>query len=126
MAGEKKQVLIIEDNAVNARLLTLYIEAAGFSVLHAADGHTGIRMAAETPDVSIILLDRIMPDMDGLDVLRALKTAEASWHIPVIMLTAALSRQQIEEARLTGAFDCLPKPYDKEKIIGAINDALNS
>jgi CheY-like chemotaxis protein len=122
----KPKALIIEDNAVNAKLLTIYLEGAGFEVLHAVDGYTGLQMAKTQTGISIILLDRIMPDMDGLDVLRDLKLGPKSWGIPVIMLTAALSTQQIDAAKLVGAYACLPKPYNKDKIIETINEALKS
>lgn len=120
----KPKILIIEDNAVNAKLLTAYLESAEFEVIHAEDGHTGLEKARGTPDINAILLDRIMPDMDGLDCLKKLKMHESGWRIPVIMLTAALSKTQIEEASLYGAFACLPKPYNKDKIIATLNDAI--
>lgn len=120
----KPKILIVEDNPVNAKLLTVYLETSGFEVLHAEDGHTGLEKAAATPDLNAILLDRIMPDMDGIEVLKTLKRNEHSWKIPVIMLTAAMSAQQIEEATLFGAFTCLPKPYDKDKIIATLNEAI--
>jgi two-component system sensor histidine kinase ChiS len=121
---DKFKVLIIEDNPVNAQLLKLYLESAGFEVLHAASGHAGLDMAATKYGINAILLDRIMPDMDGLHVLKALKQAETSWQVPVIMTTAALSTAQIEEAKMFGAYACLPKPYNKDKIIATINEAL--
>jgi len=121
----RQKILIIEDNAVNAKLLTLFLEEAGFEVIHAIDGYTGLQMAKTQTGLSAILLDRIMPDMDGLDVLRNIKLGAQSYNIPVIMLTSALSTQQIEEAKLTGAYACLPKPYKKEKIIETLHGAIN-
>ena len=123
----KPKVLIIEDNVGNAQLLTLYLEGAGFDVVHAADGYTGLQMAKTQLGINIILLDRIMPDMDGLDILKELKLIPSkSQRIPVIMLTAALSTKQIEAAKMMGAYACLRKPYDKEKIISTINEALSN
>jgi CheY-like chemotaxis protein len=122
----KPKVLIIEDNAVNAKLLTIFLETGGFEVIHAHDGYTGLEMARSQPGIAAILLDRIMPDMDGLEVLRALKLSAQSYNTPVIMLTAALSAQQIEEAKIVGAYDCLRKPYDKDKIINTVNAAMKS
>ena len=68
----------------------------------------------------------MMPDMDGLDVLQKIKLGKDSWNIPVIMLTAALSSKQIQEAKLVGAYDCLPKPYNREKIIVTLEAAIKS
>jgi CheY-like chemotaxis protein len=122
-AALKPKVLLIEDNGVNAQLLRAMLEGS-FEVVHAVDGHTGIIAAGNTPGLKAILLDRIMPDMDGLDALKHIKLSSKSWNIPVIMLTAALSPKQIQEAKVVGAYACLPKPYNKEKIIAAINEAL--
>lgn len=124
MSDDKRKILIIEDNAINAKLLTLFLQEAGFEVLHALDGYSGLEMAQKEEVLYAILLDRIMPDMDGLDVLRKLKLNGHTVNVPVIMLTAALSSKQIEEAKIVGAYACLPKPYNKEKIITAVNDAI--
>jgi len=126
MSDDKPKILIIEDNAINAKLLTLFLQEAGFEVIHALDGYTGLEMARNTPGLYTILLDRIMPDMDGLQVLHSLKISAQTVNIPVIMLTAALSTKQIEEAKIVGAYACLPKPYNKEKIITAVNEAIKA
>jgi CheY-like chemotaxis protein len=118
------KVLIIEDNPVNARLLTVYLEEAGYTVVHAEDGDIGYRMVSKHPDTAMILLDRMMPGMDGLEVLMRFRRGVHSSRIPIIMLTAALSPAQIKEAKNIGAFACLPKPYNKEKIIETIKEAL--
>jgi CheY-like chemotaxis protein len=117
-------ILIIEDNPVNTKLLTVYLEAEGFQVLHAPDGTSGIQTATEKEGIDAVLLDRIMPDMDGLEVLKSLKHSDFAWHIPVIMLTAAMSPQQVEEAKLYGAYGYLPKPYDKLKIVNMVRQAI--
>jgi CheY-like chemotaxis protein len=124
MSDNKPKILIIEDNAINAKLLTLFLQEAGFEVIHALDGYTGLEMARKEASLYAILLDRIMPDMDGLDVLRNLKVNGQTANTPVIMLTAALSTKQIEEAKIVGAYACLPKPYNKEKIVAAVNNAI--
>ena len=124
-ATPKTKVLIIEDNPVNAKLLSLFLSEAGFETIHAIDGHSGLE-AVRTPGIGAVLLDRMMPDMDGLDVLQKIKLGKDSWNIPVIMLTAALSSKQIQEAKLVGAYDCLPKPYNREKIIVTLEAAIKS
>lgn len=120
----KPKILIVEDNAVNAKLLTVYLETSGFEVIHAEDGTGGLEKAAAISGINAVLLDRILPDMDGLQCLKALKRSEHSWKIPVIMLTAAMSPNQIEEAYLYGAHACLPKPYDKDRIVNTLNEAI--
>ena len=121
---EKKKVLVVEDNAINAKLLTVFLEEGGFEVIHAEDGDKGAQKLVEQPDTAIILLDRFLPNMDGLDVLMRFKRNLSTARIPVIMLTAALNKEQTIHAKNVGAYACLPKPYNKEKIISTIKAAL--
>lgn len=121
----KPKILIIEDNPRNAKLLRIYLEEDGFEVIHVEDGTSGIEFMVNTPHaVNAVLLDRVMPDMDGLETLKFLKFAPRAWNVPVIMLTAAISTQQAEEAMLVGAYACLPKPYNREEILATLNRAL--
>lgn len=118
------RVLIVEDNAVNAKLLTAFLAGNEFETVLAEDGQAAIDRLAHDPDFDAILLDRMMPNVDGIQMLTALKKWDRVWHIPVIMLTAALSPQQMEEAKMMGAYDCLPKPYVQQKIIDTIKAAV--
>lgn len=118
------RVLIVEDNAVNAKLLTAFLAGSEFETVLAEDGQAAIDRLAHDPDFDAILLDRMMPNVDGIQMLTALKKWDRVWHIPVIMLTAALSPQQMEEAKMMGAYDCLPKPYVQQKIIDTIKAAV--
>lgn len=122
--SDKIRVLIVEDNMVNAKLLTALLPAASFDVDVAEDGQAAIDKLAVDADFDVILLDRMMPNVDGLQMLKSLKKWDKVWHIPVIMLTAALSPKQMEEAQMMGAYACLPKPYDQQKIIETINAAV--
>lgn len=122
--AEQPKILVVEDNPVNFTLLSAYLQEAGFVIVHAAEGHSVMQLLANHPDVSVVLLDRILPDMDGLELLRTLKTTVKTSNLPVIMLTAALSTTQISDAMIYGAYDCLPKPYNKDKIILTIRKAL--
>jgi len=124
MSAEQPKILVVEDNMVNFKLLELYLAEAGYLVVHVVEGHAVMQALANHPDVDIVLLDRILPDMDGLELLRTLKTTVKTSRIPVIMLTAALSTNQISDAMIYGAYDCLPKPYNKDKIILTIRKAL--
>ena len=121
--SRKPKILVIEDNPVNFRLLSVFLEEAGFDIIHAEEGYKGLEIVTAQPDINAILLDRILPDLDGLEVLKSLKKGKSA-RIPVIMLTAALSTAQIADVMLYGTYACLPKPYDKEKIIGTLRKAV--
>ncbi|GJE09145.1 MHYT domain-containing protein [Methylobacterium longum] len=110
-------VLVIDDEASQRELMTRFLARQGFSVRTAADGKTGLEMARSlTPRV--ILLDVMMPEVDGWTVLATLKSEEATRDIPVVMISfvadAALSAS-------LGAADALPKPVDWGRLKGVLD-----
>ena len=105
------RILVIDDLEANIRLLEARLSAEYYEVLTARDGPTGIAMAAaETPD--IILLDVMMPGMDGFTVCRRLKDDPATRHIPVVLVTALDGRSDRVAGLEAGADDFLTKPID--------------
>lgn len=107
------RVLIVDDDAQIVRVLRGYFERAGFTVLSAQDGPTGLRMARqETPD--LIILDLMLPGMDGLDVCRALrKTSD----VPIIMLTARVEESDTLIGLELGADDYVTKPFSPREVV---------
>jgi len=105
------RILVIDDLEANIRLLEARLSAEYYEVLSAKDGPSGIAMAAEEkPD--IILLDVMMPDMDGFTVCRKLKEDNATRHIPVVLVTALDGRSDRVAGLEAGADDFLTKPID--------------
>jgi len=106
-----KTILHIEDNLANRVLVERVLEAAGYKVVHAADGVTGIRMAIEMkPD--LILIDMGLPDIDGQTVATHLKQNPEMGSVPMVVITAwpaATARQIAERYGLEG---CILKPID--------------
>ncbi len=123
--ANKIKVLAVDDNPVNLNLLTALLKDAGFEIITATDSTRVVEQLRTHPDVRVVLLDRMMPNIDGLSILRGLKKSPEFWKLPIIMLTAALSRDQIETIKIEGAFECLPKPYNKDKIIATIKKAIS-
>lgn len=108
-------VLIIEDNADVAYYLKNCLEEQ-YRVLHAVDGLVGIQTAfAETPDV--IICDVMMPGKDGYEVCATLKTDERTDHIPIIMLTAKVTKKDRLAGLAQGADAYLAKPFEKEELM---------
>jgi CheY-like chemotaxis protein len=114
--GEAPTVLVIDDDPAARDLVTRLLARAGFRVITAPDGATGLaRARAERP--AVITLDVVMPAMDGWEVLTALKSDPAVRDIPVVMLSI-LDEQQLGFA--LGAADFLTKPVDRTRLLDSV------
>ena len=117
------KILVVEDDHDIRGLLVDTLIDCGYDVVEAQDGGSGLEMACqERPDV--ILLDVMMPVMDGLQVLENLKGNAATRAIPVIMVTAKGQEQDASEAMKSGAWAYVIKPWEfgdlESKVMGAI------
>ena len=109
--SEQNIILIVEDEAHIRRVLEYNLKLDGFEVYLAEDGAAGLKLANEkNPDV--ILLDWLMPVMNGLQVLAELKADTSTEHIPVFMLTAKGMLNDVTQALETGADDYITKPFN--------------
>ena len=119
-----KTILLVEDEPTLQKTLSLALAQEGYDVKSALDGEIGLRLAKETkPD--IILLDLILPKMDGFEVLDELKKDEALKDVPVIVLTNLESTPDIERALALGATNYLVKTnYDLKDVIEKVKDNI--
>lgn len=116
-------LLIIEDDVSMLELLRVHLKAAGHAVRVAADAADGIRyILAEAPD--LILSDIAMPYLDGMELLRALRSDPLTLRIPVIFLTGRDDDDTLVKARELGVDDFLTKPIQVEDLLSAIDKAL--
>jgi CheY-like chemotaxis protein len=121
-----KRVLLAEDDRVLRRAGEVTLKQAGFDVLTAADGEEALRLArADAPD--IVLLDLIMPKMQGFEVLRSLKADPATAAIPVIVLSNLGQDRDIQEALAAGAVAYIIKAHLPLKDLARrVSEALDS
>ena len=119
--SRKKSVLIIDDEEDFTHLLKLNLENTGrFKVFSASDGQSGVKLVQrKRPDV--VLLDIMMPGMDGFEVLEKIKGSVKTYEIPVIMLTALDNEEYRSEARGFFAGEYLVKPVELDKLISTID-----
>ena len=111
-----KHILIIEDEAEFAALLKMRLEANKFHVTIASNGEKGLQqIKASVPN--LILLDVMMPGIDGYEVLRRLRREPATRHTPIIMLTAKGESKSIFKAQDLGATDYLIKPCESTELL---------
>jgi DNA-binding response OmpR family regulator len=121
--SEQIKILVVEDEAHIRKVLEYNLELDGFEVYLAEDGATGLKLAREnSPD--IILLDWLMPVMDGLQVLAELKADSGTEHIPVFMLTAKGMLNDVTQAVETGADDYITKPFNPIQLGKTIREKL--
>lgn len=118
LSGTK--ILICDDDELLVDLLEHRLSARGFDVLVARDGGEAVAVASEQrPDA--IVLDAMMPVMDGHEVLRRLRSRDETASIPVIMLTARKQERDILDALELGARDYLVKPFIPDELITRLN-----
>lgn len=124
MKENKFKILAVDDEKFNLDLLRVMLENSGFEVICAEDGKVALAKLKEVPNISIIVLDRVMPNMDGMQVMKALQSDPLFKHIPVIMQTAANENKQMMEGIQAGVYYYMTKPYNKELLLGIIRRAL--
>jgi response regulator RpfG family c-di-GMP phosphodiesterase len=112
----RRTVLCVDDEAVNLSLLEALLLPRGLSVLFASSGEEALRLVAER-QVDLLLLDVMMPTMDGFQVCRLLKGDERTRHIPVIMVTALSGREDRIRGIEAGADDFITKPFHRAEVV---------
>lgn len=121
--SEQIMVLVVEDEPHIRKVLEYNLKLDGFGVYLAEDGAMGLSMAHEKhPDV--ILLDWLMPQISGLNVLASLKSSDDTKHIPVFMLTAKGLLSDVTEALEKGADDYITKPFNPMQLGKIIREKL--
>jgi DNA-binding response OmpR family regulator len=116
---EAPKVLVVDDDLLTQRVLQLYLHRAGYRMLGASDGKTAIKLArSESPQ--LIILDVIMPQIDGWTVLRRLRRAKITQRIPVILLSGDADLMSREESLNCGADQLLVKPISPDQLLAVV------
>lgn len=118
------KILVVDDEPFNLDIMQDALQDAGFATVGALDGPTGLELLKTESGIALALLDRMMPGMSGIEVLKQIKADDAHKHIPVIMQTAAGSPEQVQEGIAAGAYYYLTKPYKIETLVGIVKAAL--
>jgi len=123
MSEGKKKVLIIDDEVGLRNLLKFRLISFGYDVTVAGDGYAGLELArSRTPDV--IVLDIMMPYLNGIEVCKKLKADLKTKDVPIIFLSVLAQKEDIEAGRQAGGEFFLTKPYDPQKLDLLIRMAL--
>ncbi len=119
----KKKILIVEDNADLLTVLQLLLKDSYEPIL-AMKGRQAVDIAAaERPD--LILLDIVLPDMDGLEIARLMRQRPETQSMPILAMTAKVSRIDEEDCILSGCDDFIAKPFTVEQLLPRIEKLLN-
>ena len=120
-----KKILVIDDEPAMHRLLQIILEGEGFIISGPVEGGGAApALSGDKPD--LIILDIMMPEVDGFDVLQILKDDEETRDIPVLILTARNRSMDMEKARRMGAVDYLTKPFQPAELLQAVRSASAS
>ena len=121
----KKKILAVDDEPNNLRILNYRLTKEGYEVLTAEDGVAGWDiLQASYSEIDLVLLDRMMPRMDGMELLDKMKEHPGMCRIPVIMQTAAAQKNQVVEGLNAGVYYYLTKPFNKDILVSIVDAAI--
>lgn len=121
----KKRILIVEDEPHISQLVKVILKKNDFEVLQAFIGQEGIEIAKrEKPH--LIILDVMMPKMDGFEVAKILSRTKETKNIPIVMLSSATQFKDKMKGIESGAMDYITKPFDKNELVAKVNEYLKS
>jgi CheY-like chemotaxis protein len=113
------RVLAVDDQETNLRLIDAVLSPRGYDVVQCLSGAECLSRLADDPQVDIVLLDVLMPGMDGYEVCRRIRAEPATEFLPVVMITAS-GEQQRAAALEVGADDFVTKPFDQSELLARI------
>ncbi|MDF2775327.1 MAG: response regulator receiver [Geminicoccaceae bacterium] len=112
----QRHVLVADDEPHIGRIIKMKLEQGPFRVTLAYDGQEAIDLLESQSDIDLVLLDLMMPNLSGLDVLARIRSSEKLKHLPCIILTAAGQEAQHQKAMELGATEFLTKPFSPKKL----------
>ena len=119
-----RKVLVVDDDARNIFALVALLENHQMEVLTATSGHRALEIIQSTPDLSLVLMDIMMPEMDGYETIRAIRKAPESRTLPILALTAKAMKGDREKCLEAGASDYIAKPVDTAQLLSLMQGWL--
>ncbi len=120
-----KKVLVVDDDVRNIFALSSVLERRGMQVLTAGTGREAISMLESTPDLAIVLMDIMMPEMDGYETMQVIRQNSSFRRLPIIALTAKAMKGDREKCLEAGASEYLAKPVNTEQLLSALRTWLH-
>lgn len=117
--------MIIDDDQKNIFALTAVLRARGYTTVSALSAEVGLDLLDTSSGIRIVLLDMMMPDIDGYEMLSRIRKSEVHWNLPVIAVTAQAMAGDKEKCISAGADEYVSKPVDIDRLVGLLNKYLN-
>ncbi|TML63834.1 MAG: response regulator, partial [Actinobacteria bacterium] len=114
---EGRKILVVDDDVRNVFALTSVLEAHGMEVVFAENGREGLELLRENPDVDLVVMDLMMPELDGYEATRAVRQMDEFRRLPIIALTAKAMKGDREKSIAAGASDYITKPVDTDQLL---------
>jgi CheY-like chemotaxis protein len=114
---KQRKILIVDDDVRNVFALTSVLESHGMEVLYAENGKDGVELLRQHPDVDLVLMDIMMPGMDGYETMQVIRSEESFKQLPIISLTAKAMKGDREKSIASGASDYITKPVDTDQLL---------
>jgi CheY-like chemotaxis protein len=120
-----KKVLIVDDDMRNIFALSSVLEEHDMVIVSADNGRDAIKMLQAQPDIDIVLMDIMMPEMDGIDTMREIRKIPQLKSLPIIAVTAKAMKGDREKCIEAGAWDYLSKPVDADQMLAVLRAWLH-
>jgi len=121
----RKKILLVDDAKTVLMMEQMILNQPEFQLITAHDGEQAVELAlSETPD--LILLDVIMPNMTGIEVLERLRSEPATKRVPIIMVTTRSESEYVDKARAAGCTDYVTKPLDAADLLSKVRNLLEA
>ncbi|MGI9095304.1 MAG: HAMP domain-containing protein, partial [Thermoleophilaceae bacterium] len=114
---QDKKILLVDDDVRNVFALASVLESRGMEILFAENGKTGIEILCQNPDVDLVLMDIMMPEMDGYEATRRIRGMDEFRQLPIVALTAKAMKGDREKSLMAGASDYVAKPVDTDRLL---------
>ena len=119
------KILVVDDDELNRKILLSILNDDGFDVIQAEDGVIALEKMNAYPDIQVILLDRMMPNMDGMEFMKEFSKRPQWAYKKVIMQTAANQPKDVIEGKTTGVYYYLTKPFDSGIVLSVVRAAVD-